>query len=75
MLPIGKQSSFFFFNLFVLVSIPVDRLGSCAHTVPFTSRLIIRHIKMREWPFDSYNDGNENEDKGLHSGEAWKHDR
>lgn len=59
-----------FFYHFVLVSILVDRLGSFAHIVPFTSRLIIRHIKMRERPFDSYNDGNENENKGRHGGKA-----
>ena len=73
MVLIGECPSLFL--IIVLVSILVDILGSCAYIVPFTSRLIIRHIKMRERPFDSYNDGNENENKGRHGVEAWKHDR
>ena len=58
---------------FVLVSILAERFGSCAQILPFTSRMIIRHIKIREWPFDSFNDGNENQNKVRPFGEAWNH--
>lgn len=58
-------------NNFVVVGILAGgELGSCAHIVPFTSRPIISHIKMRERPFDSDNDGNESENTGQRCGES-----